>query len=342
MGNFDVKSIDTIQLMCNSQMEKFASYEAFEYNNEFYLRPDLKVNKRTSLLQEHINENLSNHTEHLMDKASDAILKLMKIREIYTESNESLLNYKTWPVKLKDKVLNKVLEFVNEFGQLGFLFHIVYDYVAPEISLMSDHVLPTVSNPFYFAFKDNHELKNPIMSNLIDYKTLLDTFFPDFKQDLNTQQYEAAMGVEASGVDLSELVAQPMHLMNQYSEPLFYYLAAIEILYSAISDNANDLILISQSTYENGTFKIKPEMTFKNDVKTSRVLFNLSFKSLFDFLMFVIASSRIEGKGILRKCESPNCNRIFLAKRSDKKYCDSNCKKSANNAAEYQIRKNII
>lgn len=327
-------SIKSIQVMCNNQFEKYTEYVLENINATDYVSP-----KNTSIRTEtefsyHIDEVSEEHVHNLIEDATYAVIQLQNIRDTYISVNESIVNFKNWKNELRESVSTQILDFVNSYGQLGFFFHILYDYITPNLPISEDYFLPLAYNPFYFRIPNAKSTNNSIVAHTFNENDLINTFFPDFKFDQSTLELEDALGVDIAYLDLTEISAQGDYLMLQYKEPLENYLAAIELFHSILTDNENNLEHISPQIKQDGNFRVRPEITLEFSKIQHRYLTNLNFKSLFEFLMFVIAAAEVDGESIIRVCGYKKCRKFYLVDETNKtvkKYCNTKCKKDAAN-----------
>lgn len=318
--------------MCNRDLQIYQDYDIHKKNDDYYFIPKLGLKAEASFLEVHNDEYLMNQVELNIEKGSNALLELINIRSDYANDDFTMTAYDSIPKSTKKALSRKVLNYVRKHGQIGFLFHILYDYVKPSISLASDYAIPTIQNPFCFYILDTENKANQLklfgIENLIDQNELLATFFPTFKSDIESTNLSNSIGVKIDHLEFCVVVYKTPLIMNQYCEPLKYYVAAIELLYSIISDNKNALSFINESITKDGEYFVNnAKITLKYDNKEKQYVTLMSFKSLFDFYIFIILQSKSDNGILIKCCDYKYCNKIIkLSGRSDQKYCDDSCK----------------
>lgn len=322
MFNLNIEAVKSIQILCNRNFEKFRSYKLVEIDGEIYITPRVRESKYIFDILDDIDEEALESTKLMMENAANFIIDILSIRQTYAEKELSILSYDDWDSETLEDVCSLILSLVNKYGQLGLIHHIIYDYVKPELSIEGEYNFPTVMNPFFIQIKDGYYLRPTKISSNISYRELIKTFFPT----LNT-------------VDIFALANNTPELKLRYHEPMFYYLVVAEILSHIInSDNEidenemkfNDVLF---SSYGRGqSFKISnASLAFSINISSGQYEMTYSFKTYFDFALFVLLLSKTKTGKPFARCKNKKCGKLFVKTKKSKLYCSESCKRSVNN-----------
>ncbi len=322
MANLNIETAKSIEILCNKKFNKFKSYKLVEHNGELFVAPNVKETLYMLDALDDVDEEGKETVNLMIEHATNFIIDLISIRDAYSRKGKSILDFDNWDQDLLEEVCYLILSLVHKYGQLGIVHHIIYDYVKPELSIKGEYKFPTVLNPFFIQIKDGYHLRpSKIMPN-ISYNEIIHTFFPCSKS-----------------INVFDLANNLPWVKNRYHEPIYYYIVVAEILH--LITNSDGKINEAEIALNNALFTVfgrgksfkinNASLTFSYNSNTDQYDMTYSFKSYFDFALFILLLSKTKNGKPFARCANEKCGKLFVKTRTSKTYCSNDCKRSVNN-----------
>lgn len=297
-------------ILSNGNWEKAKEYEIFQLDNEFYLKA--KIQKGWSSVDKDLidffeeNEEIlyENRKDIIVENAYLAVLELIRIRH-EIPNDYDIYSYNSWDVEVKRTLAERYLEFVNKCGLLGLFHHIFYDFISKYATNIEPLKDVKMFNLLYILGKPESKVRafKPPNKSIISVSDLIKQFFP----------------TKSPSPSIQELRKDLYILWNYYSEPLQYVIIAIDRLYSLILD---DEVRKNVSNSDNSINISNVTLDYSFDKELDQYVLKSTFRSLFDYLLYVAALYKISSTKKILICEG--CGEpIIKSKRA--KYCSKKC-----------------